>query len=151
MIVGVTGTAATLTVAVPVLLPPEPVTMHESVDVPTEPTEKVIAAVPAPDVMAPLLMLHAYVAPDCATTEAARPVLPVVAFAGAVTVALGAALMVAQAVSVIDERETSVAVTLWPPAVMNVMGTPVTTPAVKTALGGRTAAGSLLVTTALPL
>ena len=59
VIVGVTGAATTWTVAVPVLLPPERETTHESVDVPTEPTENWMEFVPAPAVMEPLVIDHA--------------------------------------------------------------------------------------------
>ena len=57
--VGVLGNATTMTVAVPVVLTPPRETTQVSVVVPTEPTENVIAKVPAPDVMVPLVMDHA--------------------------------------------------------------------------------------------
>ena len=112
LIVGVTGAATTLTVAVPVLFPPERETTHDSVAVPTDPTENWTELVPAPAEMEPFVSDHAYVAPDCGTTEATSPPLPSVALAGAVMVAAGAALTVAQAVSVIEGSTESVAVRL---------------------------------------
>jgi hypothetical protein len=68
-----------------------------------------------------------------------------------VIVAMGAESTVAHAVSFIDAVTESVAVKDCAPAVLNVIKTPVFLPAESLVGDGRVAAGSLVVTTAVPL
>jgi hypothetical protein len=78
-----TGAATTSTFAALVVCAPPTVTVHPSVSVPTAPAVKVTALVPAPAVIAPPVMVHAYVAPACDGTDATSPGMPVVTTEGA--------------------------------------------------------------------
>src|ERR1041384_3817347 len=95
---GVARPASTLMLALPTLevAPAALVTWQVRYSVPTPPEVKVTVAVPWPAVMAPPVIVHAYVEPAlCAGTDAVRPALLLLTVAGAlISGAIGASTTV---------------------------------------------------------
>ena len=97
------------------LQPADVVTVTLRVSVPAAPAVKVMLLVPAPAVIVPLPMVHAYVAPTPAfATDATLPVEPDGTLTGAVMVAFGLGLMVTFAVFVAEQLEALVTVSVRP-------------------------------------
>jgi hypothetical protein len=74
------------------------------VSVPAAPAVKVIRFVPFPAVIVPLPIVHAYVLPVCAATDAVKPAAPGSALCGAVIAGVEGAVQAAVALTVHDRE-----------------------------------------------
>ena len=91
----VTGAGALIgTLAEPLLVQPALVTVTDRPTIPDAPAVKVIPFVPCPELIVPLVMLQAYVAPPCRGTVALMPMALGQTLAGTLMATTGFALMV---------------------------------------------------------